>query len=927
MSFVARMTRCPRPFNADRGGDTRAKFTDHSPAIQELVEGTAGCSPYLCSLLEKERDWISNAFGDPEGAVAQLYDELREVSETALPTSLRQAKRRIAAITALADLSSVWPLETVTQTLCDFADLAVHLAYRATVGAEIRRGKLPGASPEDAETAGGLFALAMGKMGAGELNYSSDIDLICLFDESRFDPDDFLEARSSLIRATRKMSAMLNDITAEGYVFRTDLRLRPDPSVTPVCLGVEAAVRYYESLGRTWERAAFIKARSCAGDVAAGENFLTTLKPFIWRKHLDFAAIQDAHSMRLRIREHKGLGGPITLPRHHMKLGRGGIREIEFFTQTRQLIAGGRDPSLRLRGTIEGLSALAAKGWIEEGVSETLAEHYRYHREVEHRIQMVNDAQTHLLPGSDEGFERLACLMDVDLDAFKTDIAARLEEVHVLTEDFFAPDAAVVDEVHEFDEDILSRWPGYPALRSERATEIFARLRPTILERLKDAAKPNEALVAFDGFLSGLPAGVQLFSLFEANPHLIDLLLDIAGTAPDLARHLSGHASVFDAVLGGDFFSEWPGGQNLLRNLTQELDSESDYENRLDTARRWQKEWHFRVGVHHLRGLITAQEASQQYADIATTVLRALWPVVVEQFSLKYGPPPGTGAAILGMGSLGAETLNARSDLDLIVIYDADGVEFSEGRKQLATRTYYARLTQAMVTALSAPMAEGKLYEVDMRLRPSGNQGPVATSIASFKDYQRNSAWTWEHLALTRARPISGPQTLINEIEEFRRDLLTSTMDREKILTDTAEMREKISAAKGQGGEWEAKLGTGGIQDIELFTQAACLISGNAACSVTSGLQSAVAADLINSDEAEAIDESYKALWTIQAVAKLLSDNPLDPERIGLGGLNFLLRECDAKDLDDLNRSLADYSAAAGAVIDRALGLNNGDKV
>lgn len=927
MSFDARMTRCPRPFNADRGRDTRAKFTDHSPAIQELVEGTAGCSPYLCSLLEKERDWISNAFGDPEGSVAQLYNELREVSETTLPTSLRQAKRRIAAVTALADLSGVWPLEMVTQTLSDFADLAVHLAFRATVGAEIRRGKLPGASPEDAETAGGLFALAMGKMGAGELNYSSDIDLICLFDESRFDPDDFLEARSSLIRATRKMSAMLNDITAEGYVFRTDLRLRPDPSVTPVCLGVEAAVRYYESLGRTWERAAFIKARSCAGDVAAGKNFLTTLKPFIWRKHLDFAAIQDAHSMRLRIREHKGLGGPITLPRHHMKLGRGGIREIEFFTQTRQLIAGGRDPSLRLRGTIEGLSALAAKGWIEEGVSDTLAEHYRYHREVEHRIQMVNDAQTHLLPGSDEGFQRLACLMDVDLDAFKTDIAARLEEVHVLTEDFFAPDAAVVDEVHEFDEDILSRWPGYPALRSERATEIFARLRPTILERLKDAAKPNEALVAFDGFLSGLPAGVQLFSLFEANPHLIDLLLDIAGTAPDLARHLSGHASVFDAVLGGDFFSEWPGGQNLLHILTQELESENDYENRLDTARRWQKEWHFRVGVHHLRGLITAQEASQQYADIATTVLRALWPVVVEQFALKYGPPPGTGAAILGMGSLGAETLNARSDLDLIVIYDADGVEFSEGRKQLATRTYYARLTQAMVTALSAPMAEGKLYEVDMRLRPSGNQGPVATSIASFKDYQRNSAWTWEHLALTRARPISGPQSLIDEIEEFRRDLLTSTMDREKILSDTAEMREKISAAKGQGGEWEAKLGTGGIQDIELFTQAACLISGNAACSVTSGLQSAVTANLIDSDEAEAIGESYKALWTIQAVAKLLSDNPLDPERIGLGGLNFLLRECDAKDLDDLNRSLADYSAAAGAVIDRALGLNNGDKV
>ena len=919
------MTRSPRPFNAERGADTRAKFTDMSPAVQELVEGTAGCSPYLCSLLEKEHDWISEAFGDPETTIEKLLTQLRDVPEADLPAGLRQSKRRIAAITALADLAGVWPLETVTQTLADFADLAVHLAYRATVGAEIRRGKLPGASPEDAETAGGLFALAMGKMGAGELNYSSDIDLICLFDETRFDPDDFLDARSSLIRATRKMSAMLNDITGDGYVFRTDLRLRPDPSVTPVCLGVEAAERYYESLGRTWERAAYIKARSCAGDVEAGEKFLANLKPFIWRKHLDFAAIQDAHSMRLRIREHKGLGGPITLPRHHMKLGRGGIREIEFFTQTRQLIAGGRDPSLRVRGTVDGLSALAAKGWIGEDVSDTLAKHYRYHREVEHRIQMINDAQTHLLPGSDEGFQRLACFMDVDLAEFEKEISNRLEEVHVLTENFFAPDAAAPEQSHEFDENILSRWPTYPALRSERATEIFARLRPTILERLKQSAKPNEALVAFDGFLSGLPAGVQLFSLFEANPHLIDLLLDIAGTAPDLARHLSGHASVFDAVLGGDFFSEWPGGEDLVRNLNGELVGENDYEHKLDTARRWQKEWHFRVGVHHLRGLISAREASQQYADIASAVLQGLWPVVIEQFSQKHGPPPGVGAVIVGMGSLGAETLNARSDLDLIVIYDADGVEYSDGRKQLATRTYYARLTQAMVTALSAPMSKGKLYEVDMRLRPSGNQGPVATNINSFKDYQSNSAWTWEHLALTRARSIAGPKSLADEIEKFRRELLTSSMDRPKILRDTAEMREKISAAKGQGGEWEAKLGAGGLQDIELFTQAACLIGGNPDCSVIGGIESAVTVELISAQEAEALNASYDALWAIQAVAKLLSENPLDPDRIGQGGQNFLLRECGADDLSDLNRSLADYFANAGAVIDRALGLNDGE--
>jgi glutamate-ammonia-ligase adenylyltransferase len=211
------------------------------------------------------------------------------------------------------------------------------------VAEEIRRGKLPGAAPDDATTAGGMFALAMGKMGAGELNYSSDIDLICLFDQDRYGAD-WQEARAAFIRVTRKMTALLSDTMAGGYVFRTDLRLRPDASVTPVCLAMSAAYSYYEAEGRTWERAAYIKARPCGGDLAAGERFLTSLTPFVWRKHLDFAAIQDAHDMRLRIREHRGLNRRLTVEGHNMKLGQGGIREIEFFTQTRQLIAGAAIP-------------------------------------------------------------------------------------------------------------------------------------------------------------------------------------------------------------------------------------------------------------------------------------------------------------------------------------------------------------------------------------------------------------------------------------------------------------------------------------------------------------------------------------------------------------------------------------------------------
>ena len=810
-----------------------------------------------------------------------------------------------------------------------FADLAVELAIRAALAPEIRRGKLPGADEADLETAGGWVALAMGKMGAGELNYSSDIDLICLFDESRFGPDDYHEARASFVRATRKMSGLLSDLTGEGYVFRTDLRLRPDPSVTPVCIAMEAAERYYESLGRTWERAAYVKARPCAGDIAAGGRFLDALKPFVWRKHLDFAAIRDAHDMRLRIREHKGLGGPITLPGHDMKLGRGGIREIEFFTQTRQIIAGGRDPDLRVRGTVEGLRVLAEKGWVPEAAAQVLTDHYRAHREVEHRIQMVNDAQTHRLPKSAEGIARIAAMMGIEQAAFERDLRARLDEVHALTEGFFAPDAngaaPVAAEEDGHDREILARWPSYPALRSERAVEIFDRLRPEILRRLKESAHPQEALIAFDGFLKGLPAGVQLFSLFEANPPLVDLLVDIVGTAPALARHLSRNSAVFDAVIGGDFFAPWPGEDALADELTEQLAREGDYEARLDRARRWAKEWRFRVGVHHLRGLIDAETAGREYADVADASLRAVWPEVVTQFAEKHGAPPGRGACVLGMGSLGAQRLNAVSDLDLIVIYDPGEAEMSEGRRPLAVRPYYARLTQALITALTAPMAQGRLYEVDMRLRPSGTQGPVATSWASFTAYQQDEAWVWEHLALTRARVVAGDAALAADIEAFREGLLGEKgRDRARIVAELAEMRARIAAAKAPEGPWDAKLGAGRLQDVELVAQAGALMAGVPARDAMAGLRGGVAIEWLSDADCMALEAAYRLCWQVQAVSKLLSERPLTEDEIGTGGAVMLRRETGCDRAGVLQARLEALCGAAAGVIETAIARGAG---
>ncbi|WP_085804133.1 glutamine-synthetase adenylyltransferase [Roseovarius albus] len=923
MDFFSRMTRRPEAYDPEQGQELQDLFPDLVPEGRDLLRGAGGCSPYLKTLATQEAAWLPEALDTPEAAVTQIYAHLREVAPDQLGTELRVAKRRIALLTGLADLAGVWSLEMVTQTLTDFAGLAAHLAICTEIGKEFKRGKMPEIAEDDLPQAGGMVVLAMGKMGAGELNYSSDIDLICLFDESRFSEDAYHDARASFVKATRRMAALLNDRTAEGYVFRTDLRLRPDPAVTPVCMAMAGAEAYYESLGRTWERAAYIKARPCAGDIDAGEAFLARLKPFVWRKHLDFAAIEDAHNMRLRIREHKGLGGRLELMGHNMKLGRGGIREIEFFTQTRQLISGGRDPDLRVRGTVEGLQVLADKDWIPQGAADILTRHYRTHREVEHRLQMLRDAQTHSLPTSDQEFDRLAAFMGRDRAELEQELRDNLTEVHDLIEGFFAPEEtdSVPDNYHEaLDSEIIGRWPSYPALRSTRAVQIFRRLRPDILANLARSSHPHEALLAFDGFLAGLPAGVQVFSMFEANPHLVDLLVDIAGTAPSLAAHLSRNASVFEAVIAGAFFAPWPGCEVLEQELTQVMAQQGDYERKLDAARRWTKEWHFRVGVHFLRGVSDADAAGQQYADLAGAVIEALWPVVVAQFAQKHGMPPGRGAAILGMGSLGAERLNARSDLDLIVVYDADGVDFSEGRRPLAARQYYARLTQAMITALSVPMAEGRLYEVDMRLRPSGNQGPVATAWGAYQTYQREEAWVWEHLALTRARAVAGDPEMKRAFEDFRMAFLGEKhRDPALVMKELAEMRLRISEAKEPSGLWDAKLGPGRLQDLELIAQAATLISDGVGRDNIAGLQNGVACGWLSDADSVALGHAHRLFWQVHQAARLLGDRPLDAETIGVGGAAFVLRDTGFETMVDLADAMRNISAKAARVIDRLL--------
>ncbi len=924
-----RITRLPLALDPDRGAAALAAVPWAGGDVARLIEGAGGSSPYLAGLIAREGEWLAGALaGDREGEalVAAETAGFDDLDPAALGAGLRRAKRRVALLAALADLGGAWPLEQVTGVLTALADRAVDLAFRAHLAAERARGRLP----EGGAEAGGLILLAMGKMGAGELNYSSDIDLIVLYDDEAYAPADRQEARAALIKVTRRATATLSDLTGEGYVFRTDLRLRPDAAVTPVCLSVSAALDYYEAEGRTWERAAYIKARPCGGDRAAGGRFLEALRPFVWRRHLDFAAIEDAHSMRLRIREHKGLHGPIAAPGHDMKLGQGGIREIEFFTQTRQLIAGGRDPSLRLRGTVEGLAALAAAGWVPAEVADELADHYRHHRAVEHRIQMVNDAQTHSLPLPGPGLDAVARLSGAaGTGPWAEAIRQRLVRVETLTGAFFAPSGeAPRPALSEAAEAMIAGWRAYPAFRSTRARAVFRRIEADLLTRLARAAHPEEALARFDGFLAGLPAGVQVFSLFEANPQLIDLVADICGTAPGLAAYFARHPGVLDSVIAGSFFDPWPGPEGLRRALGAALDAAlggpgGGYERALDAARRFAHDWQFRVGVHHLRGLVDAEEAAIHYADIADAILGPLFAVVVEDFARRHGPPPGRGAVVLGMGSLGARRLNAASDLDLIVVYDAAGAEASAGPKPLVPRSHYARLTQAMLTALTAPTAEGRLYAVDMRLRPSGRQGPVAVSMQAFRDYQMAEAWTWEHLALTRARPVAAAGedagALAEEVEALRREVLAVRGRDPRVLPDLAAMRARIFAARPAPGAWEVKVGPGRLQDIELLAQSFALRSGDPARGTAAQLRAGRRHGLIDAPAAETLMSAQRLLWRVQAASRLIGDST-DLAALGAGARAFLLRETGAEDLDALAQRIAAAVDGAAAVIDALVG-------
>jgi [glutamine synthetase] adenylyltransferase / [glutamine synthetase]-adenylyl-L-tyrosine phosphorylase len=830
------------------------------PHANAILVGITEASPYLFDLVRADDVRLIGLLdSDPDAHLAELIDTTcRDVSAAASETEamqrLRRMKAEAALLIALCDIGGVWPVLRVTAALTELAVRSVQSALRYLMRQEVERARISPANPERPEEDSGLIVLAMGKMGAGELNYSSDIDLIVFFDANAPTLAADIEPQPFFVRVTQGLSRLLQQRSGGGYVFRVDLRLRPDPASTQVAISTEAARHYYEREGRTWERAAMIKARPCAGDIKAGEAFLTELAPFVWRKHLDFAALADVHDMKRQMQTFRGQTA-IAVEGHNVKIGRGGIREIEFFAQTQQLIAGGRHPKLRVRPTLEALEVLASNNWITFEARDEMSAAYLFLRRVEHRLQMVADEQTHTLPENPEAIERFARFLGYESRAvFASDLLDHLTIVQGHYSKLFEGDPAGTEKLPAADysagaEDprllerlaalgfrtpiavaqTIRQWifGDYRVFRNEATRNSFVEFLPALIIGLADAEQPDDAVAAFDGFLAALQRGGRLISLLSQNREFVALVALILGAAPRLGDMLARQPQLMDGLIDPRFFGSMPDQRELSARLATTLADAYSYEEFLDRLRMFGQESLFLIGSRILSGTVSASHAGVAFADVAEGIVDTVHGLVRDHFAAQHGRITGQRTAILAMGRLGSREMTATSDLDLILLYDYDHEQpDSDGARSLQGAHYFARFTQRLISAFTTRTNHGVLYEVDMRLRPSGRAGPLASRLDSFAQYQETDAWTWEHMALTRARVISSSPEFRREIEDLIRKVLIRPRNAAIIAIDVADMRRAIALEKGENDIWDLKYAAGGLVDIDFIAQYLQLVHG-----------------------------------------------------------------------------------------------------
>lgn len=934
----------------------KALLTAH-PVFNTLLESLAESSPFLWELASREPERLFRLMGtDPDRHLADLLaGTSRAIASTENEAEamrwLRRMKAEAALLIALADIGGVWPVMRAVRALTNLADTAVAAAVRFVLAEATRAGRLAPKDRTQPQVGSGYIVLAMGKMGAFELNYSSDIDLIVFYDPAAPAlPKDAVPA-TLFVRITQRLVKLLQERTADGYVFRTDLRLRPDPASTAIAISTAAALDYYESAGQNWERAAMIKARACGGDIPAGEAILNELSPFVWRKYLDFASVADVHAMKRQINAFRG-HGEIAVEGHNIKLGRGGIREIEFFAQTQQLIAGGRNPALRDRDTLTTLDKLEQDRWIDAATRDDMKAAYCFLRTVEHRLQMVNDEQTQALPAERDDLERFARFLGfASRDAFAKVLVGHLEKVQRHYARLFetapggdqpalafpagADDRKTLDRLAELGfrspleaSAIIRHWlsGGHGSLKGEAARGHLQALLPALVEQLGRSDNPGATLVLFDHFMANLRGGARLLSLLRQKPDLIALITLVLSIAPRLADTLARNPQVMDALVDPSFFGTLPDDAELGRRLDAALSQSRYDEDLLERIRMFGLEYMFLIGVRILSGTVTARQAGEAFARLADVVIRAVHRAVADNVAITHGHMRGEQTAVLAMGKLGGREMTATSDLDLILVYDFDDKHpESNGKRQLYGGHYFARLTQRLINALTAQTNYGALYDVDMRLRPSGRAGPLAVQIAGFTNYQQTEAWTWEHMALTRARVVSASPAFGARVEKVIHDILRRPREATLIAGDVVEMRGAIAHEKGDRERWDLKYAAGGLVDLEFIAQYLQLVHANRLpdildTSTARVLDKAWQLQVLPVEEAEILRPAVQLYNDLTQILRLCLAGPFDPKTAGAGLLRLLARAADVPDFATLDATLIETQAKVRASFVRILG-------
>ncbi len=882
---------------------------DH-PKARILVDAVAGNSPYLGRMLMRHPSVLEqfatvgsdHAFDAIMAPLRLLPSSLAECMQT-----LRIAKEQVALLIGLADITSLWDVPNVTRHLSLFAQDCVEAACVWLLRQAQAKGEF---APHDVENpclGSGIIIFGMGKLGAFELNYSSDIDLIMLFEKDAVPYTGTRSIQHFMSKFAQDLVHLMQERTQDGYVFRTDLRLRPDPMSTPPAVNTMAALHYYETVGQNWERAAMIKARPIAGDIEAGERFLKELNPYIWRKYLDFAAIADIHSIKRQM--NMTSGKDITISGHNIKTGAGGIREIEFFVQTQQLVWGGRLPHLRVRGTLLGLDFLCDAGLIGASARDALTISYLWFRKVEHALQMRNDEQTHSLPSDDAGHEWLRVFLGYpSREAFAAECLMHLQLVHryyidsmeggaplsaggnlVFTGVEADPETLKTLESMGYKEgkkvsDIIQNWHrgSRKSTRSKRSRQVLTELVPQILRKLSETANPDAAFFHFDDFLAKLPSGAQIFSLFAVRPELLTLVADILGSAPALADTMSREPTLLDAVLEPDFYSPLPSKEDMRAQLQERVKHAHDYEHRMTVMRIFNNDKRFQAGVQMLKQQITPRAAGVFLSDLAEAVLEVTLISIHADLTKQYPPLKDATFAIVGFGKLGAREMSFGSDLDMVFLYDDKGDD-------LELRSQVHRLAQRLVSALTLMTREGRLYEVDTRLRPGGADGPLATSISGFDKYFTDSAWTFELQALTKARVVaSNNDAFAKRLERVIAKHICTMRDAAVLLKDIGDMRLRIASEHGTRNPWAVKYVRGGIVDCEFIAQMLVLTHAHAHPTLwhqdsAQIFRNAFTLGLTEEAYVTPLIEARDFLSDLLSVSRLMSDDVLTDDTMSAG--------------------------------------------